>query len=53
MAPKGTLAVCGLREAAFNMFRLTRMDKVFSIYSTRSEALAAVGAGATSAGTRA
>ncbi|HEY5623052.1 MAG TPA: STAS domain-containing protein [Gammaproteobacteria bacterium] len=42
MSPAGTLAVCGLRSAALNMFRLTRMDKVFPIFSSRAEALTAL-----------
>jgi anti-sigma B factor antagonist len=43
MSPAGRLAVCGLRSAAFNMFRLTRMDKVFPIFPSRAEALTALG----------
>jgi anti-sigma B factor antagonist len=42
MSPAGTLAVCGLRSAAVDMFRLTRMDKVFRIFSSRAEALTAL-----------
>jgi len=43
MSPVGKLAVCGLRSSAFNMFRLTRMDKVFPIFPSRAEALTALG----------
>ncbi|MDB5541000.1 MAG: anti-sigma factor antagonist [Devosia sp.] len=38
---RGDVAVCGLQPAAAQMFRLTRMDKVFRIYD---DADAAVGA---------
>ena len=44
MSPTGQLVVCGLRDAAFNMFRLTRMDKVFPIFPSQDEALNALGA---------
>jgi anti-sigma B factor antagonist len=44
MSPTGKLVVCGLRDAAFNMFRLTRMDKVFPIFPSQDEALNALGA---------
>ncbi len=42
MSPAGKLVVCGLRDAAFNMFRLTRMDKVFPIFPSQAEALTAL-----------
>ena len=44
MSPTGKLVVCGLRDAAFNMFRLTRMDKVFPIFPSQDEALNALSA---------
>lgn len=44
MSPVGKLVVCGLCDAAFNMFRLTRMDKVFPIFPSQAEALTALGA---------
>ena len=44
MSPTGTLVVCGLCDAAFNMFRLTSMDKVFPIFPSQTEALSALGA---------
>ena len=36
----GELKVCGLQDAVMSMFKLTRMNKVFSIYSSADEALA-------------
>ncbi|MEM7283944.1 MAG: STAS domain-containing protein [Pseudomonadota bacterium] len=37
----GKMSICGLQESTFSMFKLTRMDQVFSIYPTEEEALAA------------
>jgi len=42
---KGTLALCALNGNIKNMFTLTRMDRVFTIYPERRDALAALGAG--------
>lgn len=42
MSPNGKLVVCGLRDAAFSMFRLTRMDQVFPIFPSQAEALNAL-----------
>jgi anti-sigma B factor antagonist len=39
---KGDLVICGIRETVMRMFKLTRMDKVFSIYDTEEEAMAAL-----------
>ncbi len=36
------LALCGAREAVASMFKLTRMDKVFRMFSTAEEAAAAL-----------
>lgn len=36
---QGSLVVCGLHGAIQSMFKLTRMDRVFSIYATAEEAL--------------
>lgn len=43
ISPSGRLAVCGLRDAAFSMFRLTRMDQVLSLFPSQVEALDALG----------
>ena len=43
-SPAGKLVVCGLRDAASDMFRLTRMDKVFPIFPSQTEALDALSA---------
>lgn len=42
MSPSGKLAVCGLCDAAFNMFRLTRLDQVFPLFPSQAEALNAL-----------
>ena len=36
---KGDLSICGLKETVMSLFRLTRMDRVFQIFSTEEEAL--------------
>lgn len=38
----GDLIICSLQDATSSMFKLTRMDKVFSIYTSESEALSVV-----------
>ena len=35
---QGDMVLCHLSEAVKNMFKLTRMDKVFNIYSTEKDA---------------
>jgi anti-sigma B factor antagonist len=43
LGPDGDLAVCGAHDSVGNLFRLTRMDKVFRIFPTQEEALASLG----------
>jgi anti-sigma B factor antagonist len=38
----GELALCGARETVSNMFKLTRMNKVFRMFATPEEAAAAL-----------
>jgi anti-sigma B factor antagonist len=38
----GELALCGAREAVANMFKLTRMNKVFRMFNTPEDAAAAL-----------
>lgn len=44
LGTQGTLAVCGAKGAVSSLFKLTRMDKVFSVHADRAEALARLGA---------
>ncbi|MBA2964419.1 MULTISPECIES: STAS domain-containing protein [Ramlibacter] len=44
LGSQGSLAVCGARGPVLALFKLTRMDKVFSIHADRAEALARLGA---------
>jgi anti-sigma B factor antagonist len=44
LGTQGTLAVCGAQGSVTSLFKLTRMDKVFSLHATRAEALARLGA---------
>ncbi|MBI3248276.1 MAG: STAS domain-containing protein [Deltaproteobacteria bacterium] len=39
---RGELAICGTRDTVLTMFKLTRMDKVFRIFSQEEEAVAAL-----------
>lgn len=39
MNGRGILALCELNDSVRNMFKLTRMDKVFTIYDTENTAL--------------
>jgi anti-sigma B factor antagonist len=39
---EGDLVICGIRETVMNLFRLTRMNRVFQIFSTDEEALKAL-----------
>ncbi|MBU2488948.1 MAG: STAS domain-containing protein [Proteobacteria bacterium] len=34
----GSLAICGIREPVVNVFKLTRLDRVFRLYEGRSSA---------------
>ena len=40
MGRDGDIVVCGLQDAVMQIFSLTRMDKVFGIYSNLEEAIA-------------
>jgi anti-sigma B factor antagonist len=37
---RGTVSVCNAANSVLSLFKLTRMDKVFTIYGTREDALA-------------
>lgn len=43
LGTQGTLAVCGAKGPVMSLFKLTRMDKVFSLHADRAEALARLG----------
>jgi len=38
----GDLVICGIKETVMSLFRLTRMNRVFQIFETRSEAIRAL-----------
>ncbi len=40
----GDLVVCGVSEAVMSLFRLTRMNRVFSMFGGREEAIRSLGA---------
>ncbi len=40
--PAGDLVICGMNKAVMNLFRLTRMNRVFRIFSSREEAVNAL-----------
>lgn len=42
LGARGDMAVCGLQSATQQMFKLTRMDRVFRIFNTADEALDAL-----------
>jgi anti-sigma B factor antagonist len=42
LAGQGDLVIVGAKPAVANLFKLTRMDKVFRMYSAEAEALAAL-----------
>lgn len=42
MGREGDLVLCGTGGTVVSMFKLTRMDKVFRMYTTREEAVAAL-----------
>jgi len=39
----GDLAICGVNEPVMSLFRLTRMNRIFNIFDTQEEAVAALG----------
>lgn len=45
LGPDGDLAICGAQDSVGSLFRLTRIDKVFRIFATPDEAIAALGGG--------
>src|SRR5574337_247285 len=42
MGGRGDLVVYGLQETTMTMFRLTRMDRVFQVFSTEQQAVSAL-----------
>ncbi len=42
LGPKGRIAIFGLRPPVEAMFKMTRMDRVFSLCSTEEQALQAI-----------
>jgi anti-sigma B factor antagonist len=38
----GDLVLCGIKETVMSLFRLTRMDRVFRIFTDQGEATAAL-----------
>jgi len=42
LAGRGDLVIVGAKPAVANLFKLTRMDKVFRMYSAEADALAAL-----------
>jgi len=42
LGQEGELAICNPRETVMNLFRLTRMNRVFEILSSREEAVASL-----------
>lgn len=43
MGGRGDLVVCGLQETTMTMFKLTRMDRVFQVFSNEQQAVTALG----------
>jgi anti-sigma B factor antagonist len=39
---EGDLVLCGVRETVMSLFRLTRMNRVFSMFGGREEAVASL-----------
>jgi len=39
---EGNLVICGLNKNTMSMFKLTRMDRVFSLYDSEADAVASV-----------
>jgi len=42
MGKDGELILCGVRDSVVSMLKLTRMDKIFQIFGTLEEAIAAL-----------
>jgi anti-sigma B factor antagonist len=42
LGEKGRLAICGITDPVMRLFKLTRMNKVFSIFEEESEAIRAL-----------
>jgi len=42
LGEQGNLMLCGIAENVMNLFRLTRLNRVFQIYPDEAQALAAV-----------
>jgi anti-sigma B factor antagonist len=40
---RGTVAVCSATGSVLSLFKLTRMDKVFTVYGSREDALGRMG----------
>ncbi|MDE2058958.1 MAG: STAS domain-containing protein [candidate division NC10 bacterium] len=43
MGGRGELVVCGLQETTMTLFKLTRMDRVFQVFSNEKQAMSALG----------
>jgi anti-sigma B factor antagonist len=39
---KGDIFLCGIRDQVMSLFKLTRMDRIFRIYATTTEAVEAM-----------
>ncbi|MGQ9919937.1 MAG: STAS domain-containing protein [Desulfobacca sp.] len=42
LGEQGNLVLCGIAENVMNLFRLTRLNRVFQIYPDEAQALAAI-----------
>jgi len=42
LSGKGDICLCGIREPVMSLFKLTRMDRIFRIYSSSVEAVEAM-----------
>jgi anti-sigma B factor antagonist len=42
LAGKGDIALCGIRDQVMSLFKLTRMDRIFRIYPSSAEGVAAM-----------
>ncbi len=42
MGSNGNMVICSVKSTVMSMFKLTRMDKVFQIFNTKEQALAAL-----------
>jgi anti-sigma B factor antagonist len=45
IGPGGELVICGMSEEVMNLFRLTRMNRVFQIFDSREAAVNALSKG--------